>query len=99
MGLLGVFQKLIASKSNDHEGFYLLGSMVEHFEPWVNNGIYKLYTIGKLLKKSVRFWQCQGSSSFMLKTNLVWFWRVLLLPKFLRQLGASGSVISSTANW
>ena len=51
MGLLGVFQKLIASKSNDHEGFYLLGSMVEHFEPWVNNGIYKLYTIGKLLKK------------------------------------------------
>ena len=29
-GLLGVFQKLIASKSNDHEGFYLLGSMVEH---------------------------------------------------------------------
>ena len=36
MGLLGVFQKLIASKSNDHEGFYLLGSMVEHFEPWVN---------------------------------------------------------------
>lgn len=51
MGLLGVFQKLIASKSNDHEGFYLLGSMVEHFEPWVNNGIYKLYTIWKLLKK------------------------------------------------
>lgn len=32
MGLLGVFQKLIASKSNDHEGFYLMGSMVEHFE-------------------------------------------------------------------
>jgi len=29
-GLLGVFQKLIASKSNDHEGFYLLQSMVEH---------------------------------------------------------------------
>ena len=56
MGLLGVFQKLIASKSNDHEGFYLLGSMVEHFEPWVNNGIYKLYTTGKLRKKSFRFW-------------------------------------------
>merc|ERR1719411_2498005 len=29
-GLLGVFQKLIASKTNDHEGFYLLQSMVEH---------------------------------------------------------------------
>ena len=28
-GLLGVFQKLIASKTNDHEGFYLLQSMVE----------------------------------------------------------------------
>ena len=28
--LLGVFQKLIASRSNDHEGFYLLGSLVQH---------------------------------------------------------------------
>lgn len=33
--LLGVFQKLIASKSNDHEGFYLLGSMVEHLDATV----------------------------------------------------------------
>merc|ERR1711970_1426530 len=32
-GLLGVFQKLIASKSNDHEGFYLLQSMIEHMSP------------------------------------------------------------------
>ena len=31
-GLLGVFQKLIASKLNDHEGFYLLGSLVENLE-------------------------------------------------------------------
>jgi len=29
-GLLGVFQKLISSKTNDHEGFYLLQSMIEH---------------------------------------------------------------------
>ncbi|KAL1513102.1 hypothetical protein ABEB36_002566 [Hypothenemus hampei] len=29
-GFLGVFQKLIASKSNDHEGFYLMQSLVEH---------------------------------------------------------------------
>ncbi|KAL5021450.1 hypothetical protein ScPMuIL_000605 [Solemya velum] len=29
-GLLGIFQKLIASKANDHEGFYLLNSIVEH---------------------------------------------------------------------
>ncbi|ELU00355.1 hypothetical protein CAPTEDRAFT_165697 [Capitella teleta] len=29
-GLLGIFQKLVASKSNDHQGFYLLNSMIEH---------------------------------------------------------------------
>ncbi|CAB4022796.1 exportin-2-like, partial [Paramuricea clavata] len=28
-GLLGVFQKLIASKTNDHEGFYILNTLVE----------------------------------------------------------------------
>jgi len=32
LALLGVFQKLIASKANDHEGFYLLGSLVEFVE-------------------------------------------------------------------
>ncbi|XP_063967955.1 exportin-2-like [Lytechinus pictus] len=32
MGLLGVFQKLIASKTNDHQGFYLLQSLVEHLD-------------------------------------------------------------------
>jgi len=35
--LLGVFQKLIASKTNDHEGFYLLQTMVEHFPSDVVN--------------------------------------------------------------
>ncbi|XP_013392987.1 exportin-2-like [Lingula anatina] len=29
-GLLGIFQKLIASKSNDHEGFYLINSIIQH---------------------------------------------------------------------
>ncbi|XP_054273914.1 exportin-2 [Macrosteles quadrilineatus] len=29
-GLLGVFQKMIASKANDHEGFYLMQSLIEH---------------------------------------------------------------------
>ncbi|CAL8069631.1 unnamed protein product [Orchesella dallaii] len=33
--LLGVFQKLIASKSNDHEGFYLVQSLVENMPPEV----------------------------------------------------------------
>ena len=32
MALLGVFQKLIASKNNDHEGFYLLGSLIENLD-------------------------------------------------------------------
>jgi len=32
-GLLGVFQKLIASKTNDHEGFYLIQSIIEHIPP------------------------------------------------------------------
>ena len=41
MNLLGVFQKLIASKSNDHEGFYLLGSLVEHLSPEVMMSHYK----------------------------------------------------------
>lgn len=31
--LLGVFQKLIASKANDHEGFLLIQSIIEHFDP------------------------------------------------------------------
>ncbi|XP_014204436.1 exportin-2 [Copidosoma floridanum] len=32
-GLLGAFQKLIASKANDHEGFNLLQAIIEHFPP------------------------------------------------------------------
>lgn len=36
-GLLGIFQKLIASKANDHEGFYLLNSIVEHMPQEVVN--------------------------------------------------------------
>jgi exportin-2 (importin alpha re-exporter) len=32
-GLLGVFQKLIASKANDHEGFLLIQTIIEFFPP------------------------------------------------------------------
>lgn len=32
-GLLGVFQKLIASKANDHEGFLLIQTIIEKFPP------------------------------------------------------------------
>lgn len=31
MGVLGVFQKMIASKTNDHEGFYLLQNLVLYY--------------------------------------------------------------------
>lgn len=30
-GFLGVFQKLIASKTNDHEGFHLMQSIIQYF--------------------------------------------------------------------
>lgn len=36
-GLLGVFQKLIASKTNDHEGFYILNTLVESVDQWVDD--------------------------------------------------------------
>lgn len=31
MSVLGVFQKMIASKTNDHEGFYLLQNLISHY--------------------------------------------------------------------
>jgi len=40
-GLLGVFQKLIASKSHDHEGFYLLNYIVEFMPREVVNQYLK----------------------------------------------------------
>jgi exportin-2 (importin alpha re-exporter) len=44
--LLGIFQKLIASKSNDHEGFYLLQSMIEHvpFDA-MNNYVQGIFSV------------------------------------------------------
>lgn len=29
-GVLGVFQKLISSKAHDHEGFFILNSLLEY---------------------------------------------------------------------
>jgi len=44
--LLGVFQKLIASKTNDHEGFNLLQSMVEHLPAEaLSNYIKQVFTV------------------------------------------------------
>lgn len=31
-GVLGVFQKLLASKAHDHEGFYILNTLVEYLD-------------------------------------------------------------------
>ena len=64
--LLGVFQKLIASKSNDHEGFYLLGSLVEHVEPSTLNAHLKNILI-------VLFQRLQGSKTTKYVKGLVVF--------------------------
>lgn len=35
MAVLGVFQKMLASKNNDHEGFYLLQNLITHYPSYV----------------------------------------------------------------
>ncbi|GFT75368.1 exportin-2 [Nephila pilipes] len=40
-GVLGVFQKLIASKTNDHEGFFILMRLVENLPPETLNEYLK----------------------------------------------------------
>ena len=51
--VLGVFQKLIASKAHDHEGFFILNTLVEYLSP----ASYEQYlpTIWQLL-----FTRCGG---------------------------------------
>ena len=57
--VLGVFQKLIASKANDHQGFYLLNTMVEHvksqaMEPYLKQ-IFNLLFQRLMRSKTVKF--------------------------------------------
>ena len=52
-GLLGIFQKLIASKQNDHEGFYLMNTMVEKMPRY-----HELYTLK--YKLCLRWDFCSG---------------------------------------
>ncbi|KAG8192798.1 hypothetical protein JTE90_019116 [Oedothorax gibbosus] len=40
-GVLGIFQKLLSSKSNDHEGFFILQRLVEHVQPGTLNEYLK----------------------------------------------------------
>lgn len=57
--LLGVFQKLIASKTNDNQGFYLLNSMVENMKgPVLEQYIKQIFNIlfQRLMRsKTVKF--------------------------------------------
>jgi exportin-2 (importin alpha re-exporter) len=41
LGVLGVFQRLIASKTNDHYAFYILNTLIEHMAPQVLNQYVK----------------------------------------------------------
>jgi len=41
LGVLGVFQRLIASKTNDHYAFYILNTLTEHMAPQVLNQYVK----------------------------------------------------------
>ncbi|XP_033645162.1 exportin-2-like isoform X2 [Asterias rubens] len=46
LGLLGVFQKLISSKANDHQGFYLMQSLLEHMETTaLTEHIHKIFLL------------------------------------------------------
>ena len=57
--LLGIFQKLVASKTNDHEGFNLLQSMIEFMPHEVmnqyNSGIFKLLFQRLTSSKTTKF--------------------------------------------
>ena len=57
--LLGIFQKLVASKSNDHEGFYLLQSMIEHLPDQAvtsyAKGIYQVLFTRLTSSKTTKF--------------------------------------------
>lgn len=54
MPVLGVFQRLIASKSNDHYAFYILNSLTEHLPASVLNEYIKqiLYLLFQRLNSS-----------------------------------------------
>ncbi|XP_038057672.1 exportin-2-like [Patiria miniata] len=46
LGILGVFQKLISSKANDHQGFYVMQSLLEHMEASaLSEHIHKIFLL------------------------------------------------------
>ncbi|XP_074027290.1 chromosome segregation 1 [Leptinotarsa decemlineata] len=59
-GYLGVFQKLIASKTNDHEGFLLMQSLIQHFPtevlaPYHNQIFFLLFQRLSSSSKTTKF--------------------------------------------
>lgn len=66
MPVLGVFQRLIASKSNDHYAFYILNSLTEHLPASVLNEYIKqiLYLL---------FQRLNGSKTTKLVKNMLVF--------------------------
>ena len=59
INLLGVFQKLVASKANDHQAFYLINTMVEHIkaqtmEPYLKQ-VFSLLFQRLMRSKTVKF--------------------------------------------
>jgi len=69
MPLLGVFQKLIASKSNDHEGFYLLSSLIEHM-PWSSMEQYAKQVFSLLFQRLQSSKTTKYVKSFMVFMSL-----------------------------
>ncbi|XP_039293224.1 LOW QUALITY PROTEIN: exportin-2 [Nilaparvata lugens] len=52
-GLLGVFQKLIASRANDHEGFYLMQCLIEQCPRFVSVLIYFKLCLNRMFRMIV----------------------------------------------
>jgi len=69
MPLLGVFQKLIASKSNDHEGFYLLSSLMEYM-PWTSMEQYAKQVFSLLFQRLQSSKTTKYVKSFMVFISL-----------------------------
>uniref|UniRef100_A0A2R5LMM5 Exportin-2 n=1 Tax=Ornithodoros turicata TaxID=34597 RepID=A0A2R5LMM5_9ACAR len=70
-GVLGVFQKLIASKANDHEGFYLLQSLVENMDA----AVLKQYLRQVFL---LLFQRLQGSKTTKFVRSLLVFFGIFI---------------------
>ena len=67
--LLGVFQKLIASKTNDHEGFYLLQTMIQSL-PKASLANYVRNIFGLMFQRLTSSKTTKFVKSFLVFTSL-----------------------------